>query len=95
MKIKQDHMVDFLLGFFSLPFIFFIFNTTIALISSPQSISEGIAIVYIALITGTYYIFSNSEKSSIVFMEEPVFKVSRALGMILFLVSYFQGVVFM
>lgn len=89
MRIQTDHMKDFLIGFFFLPFLWFMFSTTIVLASSPESISEGRAIIYIALVTGIYYIFSQDKKSSIVFTEKPQFKIAKTLGMLLFLAAYY------
>jgi len=82
MKIKEEHMIDFLIGFLFLSFIIFIFNTSIKLASSPESISEGIAIIYVALLTGLYYIFSRKGKSNIVFTEKPVLTIARTLGVL-------------
>lgn len=84
MKIKEEHMIDFLIGFLFVPFLVFIIKTSIMLISSPESISDGMAIIYIALITGLYYIFN--KKSSIIFMEKPKFNIAKTLGILTFVI---------
>lgn len=89
MKIKEQSMINFLMGFFTVPFLLFIFNTSIKLVSSPDLISEGEAVIYIVLITGMYYIFSKNEKSQIVYLEKPVFSVAKTLGVVVFVISYY------
>lgn len=84
MKIKEEHMIDFLMGFLFVPFFVFIIRTSILLISSPEEISDGMAVIYIALITGLYYIFN--KKSSVVFMEKPKFNTAKTLGLLSFIV---------
>jgi len=77
-------MIDFLIGFLFVPFFIFIIKTSILLISSPESISDGMAIIYIALITGLYYVFN--KKSSVIFIEKPKFTIAKTLGLLMFVV---------
>lgn len=53
--------VAFSVGFVVLPFLFFVINTTVTLVSNPSSISEGVAIVYSFIIGGAYYFLSKEK----------------------------------
>jgi hypothetical protein len=88
MKIQEEHVVDFLIGLLFPPFIYFIFNTSILLVTAPQSISDGMALIYVALITGVYYIFSNEKKSAVTYLNTPKFKFAKILGIIVFCIGY-------
>jgi hypothetical protein len=50
-----DQAFEFLLGFLSPAFVFFVIITTVNLTLHPKSISDGVAITYLALLSGIYY----------------------------------------
>lgn len=49
------YLTDFALGFFFLPYFIFISRLTSALARGSQ-ISDGEALIYVALLSGTYYV---------------------------------------
>jgi hypothetical protein len=53
-----SYITDFCFGFFSLPFLEFIGMTTAKLLKSPECVSDGTAILYIAMLTGLYYVLN-------------------------------------
>lgn len=54
-KEEHEKMFYFLLGFLILPLLFFFIRTTVALVRNPTSISDGLAVLYVLLLTGVYY----------------------------------------
>ncbi len=86
MKITEHNFIDFLIGFFTIPFMGFIFKTTILLWSSPESITDAMGIIYVALITGLYYVLGR--KSMVYFTEDFIFSWAKIFGLVTFLLSF-------
>lgn len=62
-ELIYENAFDFLTGFFITPFCWIVITTSIKLISDPKSISEAVAIIYIALLVGIYNTFRIDSKS--------------------------------
>lgn len=60
-KELHNSLFYFVSGFFIVPFPLFIITITVNLIKSPQTISDGIALLYVALLAGGYYIIDGKE----------------------------------
>ena|GEM_PF-5316415 len=77
------------MGFLWTPLSYFVITTSIRLVREPNSISDGRAIIYVALLTGLYYVLNKSKGVNLGFIEEPRFTISKTLGLVLFLALYF------
>lgn len=75
-----DYVTDVALGFFTVPFLLFIFATTKIMVKDPKSLSDGVAFLYIALLTGIYYLLSK---------KQPVL-IQTSVGNILFMLFGFS-----
>ncbi len=82
----KAQLIDFLIGFFALPFMFFTVKVTVLLVYSSKSITEGMGIIYIALMTGWYYVLSG--KSIIHFSEKPHSSRAKDFGFISFILAW-------
>jgi hypothetical protein len=53
-----SYFTSFSIGFFTLPYLFYILNTTLNIILKPEAISDGIAIIYVSLLGSLYYLLA-------------------------------------
>lgn len=60
-KKMHNEVFYFLSGFLISPFLFFIAKTSIIILKDPTKLNEAIVILYLALLTGVYYIIQAKE----------------------------------
>lgn len=57
-KKIHNNAIDFSIGFFLIPFIIFIAKTSVFIVLRPALITDAIAIIFVALLTGLYFVLS-------------------------------------
>lgn len=90
--IKKDgnvisFLTDFCFGFFFYPFLSFILKTTVKIVKSPATINEASMLLFIALVTGVYYLL---RKETIVVIETKIsniFFMTLGLAFFIFLLN--------
>ena len=84
-SIDEDSFSRFCVGFLFMPVADFIINTTILLKNKPELISDGMAIIYVSLLTGLYYTLKHGKEATFNIRKEPTITFAGTFGLILFL----------
>lgn len=85
---KIKYITDVALGFFFFPFLIFIGSTTIKIAEKPASITEGVAILYVALLTGILYILSKKMIFTLEIKIKNLFFMAIGLGIFFVIVFW-------
>lgn len=82
------YCTDVCFGFFIMPFLYFIARTTVYIVSNPTNLTDGIAIIYIALITGMFYLL---KRDTVVVIETKRKNIlMMILGLTIFILALYK-----
>ena len=80
------YLTDICFGFFVFPFLYFIVTNTVNLVETPTSLNDGVAILYIALITGIFYLLR--QETIVVLETKRINVIFMLFGLSIFLLAF-------